>query len=92
MPPDNALAGKVALDHGRQAAESALPSRAVWDKMGARVSICGRDRAKLDKSASSLRGEGIEVLAIRADVTRAEQISSLRSKDATRIGVRSTFL
>jgi 3-oxoacyl-[acyl-carrier protein] reductase len=54
--------------------------------MGARVSICGRDQAKLDQSASSLRGEGIETLAIQADVTRGEQISSLVGKTEKEFG------
>jgi 3-oxoacyl-[acyl-carrier protein] reductase len=55
-------------------------------RMGARVSICGRDQRKLEESASSLRGEGIETLAIPADVTRGEQISSLTGRTEKEFG------
>jgi 3-oxoacyl-[acyl-carrier protein] reductase len=54
--------------------------------MGARVSICGRDQAKLDQASSRLRGEGIETLAVRADVARADQISVLVHKTQEEFG------
>jgi 3-oxoacyl-[acyl-carrier protein] reductase len=76
MPSMNALEGKVALITGGNRGIGFAIARRLG-KMGARVSICGRDQAKLDQSASSLRSEGIETLAIRADITRAEEISSL---------------
>ncbi len=76
MTPENALAGKVALITGASRGIGFAIARRLG-RMGARLSICGRDRAKLDQSAASLRGEGIETLAIQADVARADQISSL---------------
>ena len=50
------------------------------------MSICGRDQAKLEQSASNLRGEGIETLAVQADVARGEQISSLLAKTEKEFG------
>jgi 3-oxoacyl-[acyl-carrier protein] reductase len=76
MPSDDALAGQVALITGASRGIGFAIARR-FGRMGARVSICGRDQAKLDQSASSLRSEGIETLAVLADVARGDQISSL---------------
>jgi 3-oxoacyl-[acyl-carrier protein] reductase len=85
MPTEDALAGKVALITGASRGIGfAIACR--LGKMGARVSICGRDRAKLDQSASKLRGQGIDTLAIQADVARGEQISSLVQKTQQELG------
>ncbi len=85
MPSINALEGKFALITGGNRGIGFAIARRLG-KMGARVSICGRDQAKLDQSASSLRAEGIEVLAIRADITHADEISSLVHKTQQDLG------
>ena len=85
MPPNHALAGKVALITGASRGIGFAIARRLG-QMGARVSICGRDRAKLEQSESSLRGAGIETLAVQADVTRADQISDLVGKTQRELG------
>jgi 3-oxoacyl-[acyl-carrier protein] reductase len=85
MPPQDALAGKVALITGASRGIGLAIARRLG-RMGARVSICGRDQVKLDQSASSLRSEGIETLAVQADVARGDQVSSLVHKTQQELG------
>jgi 3-oxoacyl-[acyl-carrier protein] reductase len=54
---------------------------------GARVSICARSRAELDAAAREITGEtGAEVLAIAADLTRADDIHRVVETTAERFG------
>jgi len=85
MPSEDALAGKVTLVTGASRGIGFAIARRLG-RMGARVSICGRDRAKLEQAAASLRGEGIETIAVQAEVSRAEQISSLVYKTQQELG------
>ncbi len=85
MPSEDALEGKVTLITGASRGIGFAIARRLG-RMGARVSICGRDRSKLDQAATSLRGEGIETLAVQADVSLAEQISSLVHKTQQELG------
>jgi NADP-dependent 3-hydroxy acid dehydrogenase YdfG len=52
-------------------------------KLGARVSICGRDQRRLDDALEKLRMDGTEAMANIADVTVAEDVTTLveRTKD-----------
>jgi 3-oxoacyl-[acyl-carrier protein] reductase len=54
--------------------------------MGASVSICARKAAELETASSDLRAAGIQVLATPADVTRADQVSSLVSETRRTLG------
>ena len=85
MPSDDALTGKVALVTGASRGIGLAIARRLG-RMGARVSICGRDQARLVQAAESLRGEGIETLAIPTDVSCADQISSLVQKTQQELG------
>lgn len=85
MPCEDVLAGKVALITGASRGIGFAIARRLG-RMGARVSICGRDQAKLDQSASTLRGEGIETRAIQADVARADQVSLLVRRTQHELG------
>jgi 3-oxoacyl-[acyl-carrier protein] reductase len=49
-------------------------------RLGAKVAICARGIKKLEAAADKLRASGYEVLAARADVTRASEIASLVQK------------
>jgi 3-oxoacyl-[acyl-carrier protein] reductase len=76
MPQQDVLEGKVGLVTGGSRGIGFAVARRLG-KMGARVAICGRDLAALEGAASNLRGEGIRVLAVPADVSRADQVSHL---------------
>jgi 3-oxoacyl-[acyl-carrier protein] reductase len=85
MQLESTLAGKVALITGASRGIGFAIARRLGH-MGARVSICGRDQPKLEQSASSLRGDGIETLAVNADVMRGDQIFSLVQKTQQEFG------
>ena len=55
-------------------------------ELGARIGICARDAAKLEATASALRRDGIEVLAIPADVTRVDEIQNLVNRIHRELG------
>ncbi len=85
MASQHVLEGKVALITGANRGIGLAIARRLG-QMGARVSICARDLAKLEDSAAGLREEGIETLATSADITHAEQISSLVQKTRQELG------
>jgi 3-oxoacyl-[acyl-carrier protein] reductase len=73
MSHEKPLTGKVSVVTGASRGIGFAIARRLG-QMGARVSICGRDAAKLEESAATLRAEGIDVLSAVADVAREEQI------------------
>lgn len=70
MDDRDSLARQVTLITGASRGIGLAIARRLG-QMGARVSICGRDRDRLDQAASALRSEGIETLATQTDVARA---------------------
>jgi 3-oxoacyl-[acyl-carrier protein] reductase len=85
MSPEKPLTGHVALVTGGGRGIGLAIGRQLG-RMGARVSICGRDRAKLDESCSTLRDEGIEVLSTVADLTRQDQVLQLVHSTQNELG------
>lgn len=70
---DLELAGKVVLvTGGSEGLGAAVCNRLVWE--GARVALCARNLRKLEAFAGILRAQGGEVLALPADVSRAEDL------------------
>jgi NAD(P)-dependent dehydrogenase (short-subunit alcohol dehydrogenase family) len=70
---DLELAGKVVLvTGGSEGLGAAVCHRLVWE--GARVALCARNVKKLEATAATLRAQGGEVLALPADVSRAEEL------------------
>jgi 3-oxoacyl-[acyl-carrier protein] reductase len=76
MNHEDSLSGQVALITGASRGIGLAIARRLGE-MGARVSLCARSREKLEEAVSSLRGSGIEALALPADVTQEGQISSV---------------
>jgi 3-oxoacyl-[acyl-carrier protein] reductase len=85
MNPEGALAGQVALVTGGSRGIGLAIVRRLGH-MGTRVAICARNPATLEESASRLRAEGIEVLALPADVTSEDQIAALVRKTQQALG------
>ena len=85
MPLSDALRGKVALITGGSRGIGFAIARRLG-RMGARISICARNQARLEQSASALRGEGIETLADPADVSLSEQVCALVAKTQKGLG------
>ena len=71
------LCGRVAVVTGGTGSLGAAMARGLG-RGGARVAILARHRESLDAAAGALRREGIEVLAVAADVLRTEQLGAAR--------------
>jgi NADP-dependent 3-hydroxy acid dehydrogenase YdfG len=76
MNREGTLAGQVALVTGASRGIGLAIARRL-SQMGARVSLCARNAANLERAASELRGAGAQVLALRTDVTRGDAIAAL---------------
>ena len=82
---DLELTGKVAvITGGSDGLGEATAARLVDE--GARVAICGRDEARLERAVAHLRELGGDVLAVQADVTRAADVERLIGQTADRWG------
>jgi 3-oxoacyl-[acyl-carrier protein] reductase len=85
MPIDVALAGQVAVVTGASRGIGLAIARKLG-RMGARVSICARNKESLEEAAASLRSDGIEVEAMPADITRADDVTSLITETQRGVG------
>ena len=83
---DLGLKGKVALVAG--ASQGMGKAAALgFAREGARVAICARGEAALNEAAAQIRKEtGGEVLAIVADMSKADDIKKFVSASATHFG------
>ncbi len=85
MNTDSPLAGQAALVTGGGRGIGLAIARRLG-RLGARVAICGRNRPTLEQAAGALGREGIECLAVPADVTRAEEVAEFVRLANERLG------
>ncbi len=85
MNREERLAGQVAVVTGASRGIGLAIARRLG-QMGARVSLCARNAANLERAASGLRAAGIQVLALRTDVTRGDEVASLVSETQRAFG------
>jgi 3-oxoacyl-[acyl-carrier protein] reductase len=79
------LSGKVVLITGGSKGIGLAIAHALG-RLGARLSICARNAAKLNSAAEHLRKEKIEVLATPADVTQSNDIAFLLENTEKNLG------
>ena len=85
MSHEEPLVGKVALVTGASSGIGLAISRRLG-QMGARVSLCARNAENLERAASTLRTAGIQVLALRTDVTRGDEVVGFVSETQRTLG------
>lgn len=85
MDSQPTITGLVALITGASRGIGFAIARKLG-QMGGRVSMCAKNAAHLEQAATTLRGEGIEVFASRADVTSGEEIAALVHETQRRLG------
>jgi 3-oxoacyl-[acyl-carrier protein] reductase len=79
------LSEKTALVTG---ASRGIGRAIAWrlGRLGASVAICARSREDLERTASSLREQGIRTMPIVADVTRAEDVQRMIEQTCSQFG------
>jgi 3-oxoacyl-[acyl-carrier protein] reductase len=79
------LSGQVALVTGASRGIGLAIAQKLG-QMGARVSLSARNAVNLERAAYALRGEGIQVLALRTDVTHGDEIAAMVSETQRELG------
>ncbi|MGH9816907.1 MAG: SDR family oxidoreductase, partial [Candidatus Acidiferrales bacterium] len=79
------LASQVALVTGGTRGIGQAIARRLG-QMGAHLAICARNAPKLKETERAFRAEGIEALALPADVTRTDQVAALIEEIRTQLG------
>ncbi|MFZ0639459.1 MAG: SDR family NAD(P)-dependent oxidoreductase [Candidatus Acidiferrales bacterium] len=81
----SSLAGKSALITGASRGIGFAIAQRLG-RLGARIALCGRHQDTLDAACARLHDEPIDALALTADVSRSDQVSSLVEKTLARFG------
>lgn len=79
------LRGKTVLISGASRGLGLVMARELA-RSGARLAICARDRAELERASADLVERGAEVLAIACDVTDTEQVNNMVQAVRDRFG------
>jgi NAD(P)-dependent dehydrogenase (short-subunit alcohol dehydrogenase family) len=85
MDNESPLAGKTTLITGASRGIGLAIARRLG-RMGARLSLCARNPEALSRAASQLHADGIEAIAIPADLTRSDEIPALVAKTRQSLG------
>jgi 3-oxoacyl-[acyl-carrier protein] reductase len=85
MAQPQQLAGKVALVTGASRGIGLAIARSL-SSLGSSVSICARDAKQIEAAGRELESAGAKVLAVAADITRADDIDSLVQKTEKTLG------
>jgi NAD(P)-dependent dehydrogenase (short-subunit alcohol dehydrogenase family) len=83
--PRYALRGRTVLITGGSRGLGLILARELAGR-GARVAICGRDRATLDRAREDLARRGTEVMAVPCDVTVRQDVDAMVGQVAHRLG------
>ena len=79
------LAGKVVLITGASRGLG-LAMAEECAGQGCRLAICGRDQQSLDRAEQELRGHGAEVLAVRCDIAKRNEVEAMVDSVLARYG------
>jgi NAD(P)-dependent dehydrogenase (short-subunit alcohol dehydrogenase family) len=79
------LAGQSALVTGGSRGIGLAIARRLG-LMGAKVAICARDTKRLEESAAALRGEGLQILPLTADVAKAGDVARVVEQSERSLG------
>jgi len=85
LSTDKTLAGQVALVTGASRGIGLAIARRLG-QMGARVGVSARNAGALEQAAGALCREGIEALAVPADVTRSGDVTALLERTRAAFG------
>lgn len=85
MAENKPLLGKVALVTGASRGIGLAIARKLGS-LGAKVGLCARDPKRLQEVASELAREGLTVLAVPANVTRADEVAAFITKTTESLG------
>jgi 3-oxoacyl-[acyl-carrier protein] reductase len=85
MNREEILAGQVSIVTGASRGIGLAIARRLGE-MGARVALCARNAENLERAARDLRGAGIQASAVRADVTRGDEVARLVSETRSAFG------
>jgi NAD(P)-dependent dehydrogenase (short-subunit alcohol dehydrogenase family) len=79
------LGGQVALVTGGSRGLG-LQIASALGEMGARIAICARSAAELERASASLSSQGVEVFATPCDLSRADQVPAMVDAVLERFG------